>query len=266
MCRFYYALLIIISLALLAACKPVEQPCECVTPDVTPSQETETFTPEPNETLEPTLRPDEGTYNTPLNVNSYEMFVRGVEAPYPGIDGRFQCQPQAGEFLWNPRPVEGGLTPPYVQCDTDNDETNADGDKYIGGVHYVEVPQIAGEYTWRLYDPIYVYAGHCYLVKLVGYNQTARTAGQANALFGLARIYEDDVLVGEADAPFTGGFVVDMFWPVQPTHDAIIEIEVGFIINHAVYLSESTVAIDEIPFIQVFEDSGFCDLPDTISW
>jgi len=262
--KLTYALLIILLAALLAACAEVEQPCECAT--ATPTQEVATWTPEPNVTLEPTLRPDEGTFNTPLNYNSYEMWVRGVEAPYPGVDGRFQCQPQAGEFLWQPRPVEGGLTPPYVQCDTDNDATNADGDKYIGGVHYVEIPQIAGEYTWRLYDPIYVYAGHCYLVKLIGYNQTAREAGKQNELFGIARIYEDDVLVGEASAPFTGGFAVDMFFPVRPSHDAIIEIEAGFSVNHAVYLAESTVQIDEIPFIQPLDGGAFCELDDTIEW
>ena len=232
------------------------------TPEDTPTPEQMTVTPAP------TNRPDEGVFFDPLNRNTYRMYVRPPvpDTPYPGVDGRSQCQPRGGEFLWSPRPVEGGYTPPWIHCDDDNDEENLDGDELVGGVHYVKLAGVAGEYTWRLYDPVQLYAGQCYLVKLMGFNSTIRAANTVNEMFGIGRLFENGEVLAELDpVPISGAYALDIFWPVMPSRDTVIEVELGFAVNHAVYIGDSSVNINEIQVIAVPLEMGFCNLP-TVRW
>lgn len=254
--RIAYAILITALAFIIVSCK-ADPVCECPTPGVTPSQETATWTPEPTVTPVPTLRPDEGVYETPLNFNTWELFVDRVEAKYPGIDGRYQCIPRGGDFIWSSRPVAGGDTPPYINCD----ETNR-----LGGVHNVEVHHIAGTYTWLLNDPVQVYDGLCYRINVIGDNRTVLKTGESDQLFSAGVIYEDGLVLRRL--PFYR-FPADndlmLEWIVKPTRDTIITIEAGFVINFAVYDDESVIVVDEIYIERLFDDDLDCSRSD-VGW
>lgn len=271
--RVSYALFVIILAALLAACVPDEgtQP----TPHATPTQEFATWTPEPTSVAGCEV-PDCNTFYYPLNGNPDMLAGRVIEG-WPDADGitrRYQCVPSGMDFTWTPRPT-GPQTPPFINCDLDHRK---------GGNHRVEVESIDGSFHWRE-SAVEVVPNRCYLLKIVGDNDTTlqsfaatlsldnvdlnAVAQSSEHLFATGNLYPLDgsnAVIPLPAAPFPLDDDFDIFWPIITSRaiPAVLEFEVGFTINWAVY--GGVISMDEIIIEQVPLSDGFCNLPNTTQW
>lgn len=259
--RLLSALLVLLA-AVLVGCGGQEVIYVTVTPGAspTPTQETATWTPAPTATIEPTATvPDGEIYYYPLNDND-EMLAARVERLYPDADGifrRHQCIPSGMAFRWEPR-AYGPQVPPWVDCDLDH---------RFGGLHIVHISDIDGEMYWRV-PAEQVVPDRCYILKIVMENETILRDGADEALFGVGWLYPLDS-VGAAiklpAQPFPRDDDVEIFWPIMTDREiAVLEFEVGFAVNWAVY--QGNIEVDQITIEQTRLSDGFCDLPITTHW